>query len=150
MANNERFKLIPSVYLFLIKNDKILLLRRFNTGFEDGNYGLPAGHAEEKELFREALKREVQEETGITLDIDKLHLVHTMHRCCGDHERADFFFIIDEWSGEAKNMEPYKCDDIQWFPLSNLPENTVDYMAHAIKCWQKQIPYSEFGWDKYK
>jgi 8-oxo-dGTP pyrophosphatase MutT (NUDIX family) len=67
------------VYLLLEKDGKTLLIRRFNTGYEDGNYGLTAGHAEEKETFREALKREVQEEIGVILDIEKIHLVHTMH-----------------------------------------------------------------------
>lgn len=148
MANKERYKLIPSVYLFLEKDKKILLLRRCNTGFEDGNYGLPAGHAEEKETFREALKRETKEEIGIIIDIDKLKLVHTMHRQCGDHERADFFFEIEGWEGEVKNMEPNKCNHIDWFPINTLPNNTIDFILFAINCWQKEIPYSEFAWDK--
>lgn len=148
MGDKDRFKLIPSVYLFLEKEGKILLLRRFNTGFEDGNYGLASGHAEEKETFQEALKREVLEEIGIIIDITNLHLVHTMHRSCGDHERVDLFFTTKEWSGEIKNMEPNKCDRVEWFPLNQLPDNTIDYIVIAINSWQKQIPYSEFGWER--
>ncbi|MFH0856765.1 MAG: NUDIX hydrolase, partial [bacterium] len=40
----ERFKVIPAVYLFLEEDGKILLLRRFNTGYEDGNYAFVSGH----------------------------------------------------------------------------------------------------------
>ncbi len=148
MEKKERFKLIPSVYLILDLEGKTLLLRRSNTGFEDGNYGLAAGHAEEKETFREALQREVQEEIGVMVDIEKLQLVHVMHRLCGDDERVDFFFTTMEWRGEIKNMEPDKCDDIEWFPLNRLPYNTIDYIRVAIKCWQEGILYSEFGWHK--
>jgi len=33
----ERFKLVSAVHIFLIRDGKVLLLRRFNTGYEDGN-----------------------------------------------------------------------------------------------------------------
>ena len=41
----NRFKLIPSVHLFLVQGQNILLLRRFNTGYEDGKYSVIAGHS---------------------------------------------------------------------------------------------------------
>ena len=42
----ERNKIIPASYAVLIKDNKVLLVRRFNTGYEDGKYSLPAGHVE--------------------------------------------------------------------------------------------------------
>jgi 8-oxo-dGTP pyrophosphatase MutT (NUDIX family) len=78
MPNNERFKLIPSVYALFIRDGKILLSRRFQTGFEDGNYGLPAGHADGRETFREALQREVREEVGVEIDMHNADLVLTI------------------------------------------------------------------------
>lgn len=144
----ERFKLIPSVYLILKKEEKILLSRRFQTGFEDGKYGLVSGHAEERETMRQALSREVLEEIGINIDSLKLKHVLTMHRWCGDHERADFFFTADEWQGEIKNTEPNKCDDLDWFPLNELPENTIPYIRKAVECYLNDIDYCEFGWEE--
>lgn len=144
----ERFKLIPSIYLLLEKDGKTLLARRFQTGFQDGMYGLASGHADGGETMTAALRREVSEEIGITLDTSKLRLAHTMHRWCGDHERMDLFFTTDVWQDEIKNMEPNKCDQVDWFPLSSLPENTIDYIKEAVRCWQNKIPYSEFNWPK--
>jgi len=41
----KRFKLTSAVHLFLVRNGKVLLLRRFNTGYEDGKYSVIAGHS---------------------------------------------------------------------------------------------------------
>jgi len=148
MGNSERFKLIPSVYAFFIQDGKILLSRRFQTEFEDGNYGLPAGHADGRETFREALQREVREEVGILIDLNNAELILTMHRWCGDHERVDFFFRVERWDGEAQNKEPDKCDDISWFPLEQLPVNTIPYIRKAINCYLQGESYCEFDWGR--
>ena len=37
---------IPAVYLLLVQDGKILLIRRCNTGYQYGNYSVPAGHME--------------------------------------------------------------------------------------------------------
>ncbi len=39
-VSREYFKLIPTSHLILLRSNKILLLRRFNTGYEDGNYSV--------------------------------------------------------------------------------------------------------------
>ncbi len=139
----ERFKIIPSVYLILIKDNKILLSRRYNTGYQDGKYSLPAGHLEGNETFKHGLVREVKEEIGVILDPVDLELVHTMDRMIPDDERADFFFIAKKWRGEPKVMEPEKCDDLSWFNINHLPENIVPYIKQAIDSFLNNIIYSE-------
>jgi len=85
--------MIVSVYGFFIKSNKILLLRRWNTGYEDGNYGLPAGHVEDEESITFAACREINEETGVIIRPKDITLVHIMHRKEKDI-RADLFFLI--------------------------------------------------------
>ena len=148
MGTKERFKLIPSVYALFIKDDKVLLLRRLNTGFEDGKYGLVSGHVDGLETMRKGMAREVFEEAGVKVEYDDMDLVLTMHRWCGDHERIDLFFVIKKWIGDIKNIEPNKCDDLTWFPLNKLPENTILYIRAAIDCYLKGEKYCEFGWNK--
>ncbi len=46
-------------------------------------------------------------------------------------------------------MEPDKCDDLQFFPLDNLPD-MIEPFRGAIDCIQKGITYSEFGWELKK
>lgn len=147
-ANNGRYKIVPSSYLLLIKDKKVLLAKRCNTGFEDGNYGLVAGHGEENESATDTFLRETNEEAGIIVKKEDAEIVHVMHRKSIGDERVDFFFGADSYEGEPKIMEPDRCDDMGWFPVDNLPENTIDYIKQAIDCYNKGIFYSEYGWDK--
>jgi ADP-ribose pyrophosphatase YjhB (NUDIX family) len=142
---NNRFKMIASGYLFLIKDNSILLSRRFQTGYRDGMYSLPAGHIEDNERMSDGTVREIQEEIGLKIAPEDLKLVHVMHRK-EDDIRMDFFFVVEEWSGEPTNKEPEKCDDLRWFPMSSLPKNTIPYIAAAIDKYQHGEIYSEFGW----
>jgi len=147
----ERFKAIPASYLVLIKDGKVLMQKRFNTGYEDGKYSLPAGHVDAGENFTQCVIREIKEEITIDLDVKDLKAVHMMHRNSGEGEignRIDVFFTADKWQGEIKNNEPHKCDDLSWFELDNLPENTISYIKQAIDCIKNKIFYSERGWQK--
>lgn len=146
MNSTDRFKLIASLYLILIKDNNILLMRRKDTGFEDGNYGLPSGHLENNETLTQGLSREAKEEIGIEIQPPDLQLVQVMHR---KHEdiRTDFFFTTKAFKGTPTNCEPEKCDDLKWFPLNQLPPNTINYIRLAINNYLKSISYTEVGWD---
>ena len=139
----ERFKIIPSVYLALIKDNKILLSRRHNTGYFDNNYSFPAGHLEGEETLKQAITREAKEEIGIVFNPEDLELIHTMNRRIPDNERVDFFFTTRKWQGEPKIMEPEKCDDLSWFEFNSLPKNIIPYIKQAIDSFLNNIIYSE-------
>ena len=147
----ERFKLIPEVFLILVQDGKVLLSRRFNTGYEDGNYGLPAGHGEEGERMREGIVREAKEEIGIDITVDDLEFVLVQHRWCPDagnpHARVGFYFVPKKWRGEIKNPEPDKCDDLQFFAFDALPLNIVPHIRAALESYQKGEKYAEYNWE---
>lgn len=146
MLSKERYKIITVVYLVLIQDGKILLSRRFNAAFMNGKYGLPSGHLEEGETLRQAIIRETREEVAVILELEDINLEHVMHIKSPDRDDMAFFFTANHFAGEPKNMEPEKCDDLSWFPLDNLPENTIPAVRQAIGCIRSRQPYSEFGW----
>ena len=144
----KRHSIICASYLFLLQDNKILLLRRFNTGYEDGNYSIPAGHVDKGESISYSLIREIKEEIDIDIDKTNIELSHIMHRRAieTNDERLDFFFICKNWSGKVKNMEPHKCDDLTWCDVNKLPNNIISYIQDAISNYINKIIYSEKGW----
>lgn len=136
---------IQEVSLILIRDGKVCLLRRRNTGYEDGRYCFPAGHKEPGEPPRVAAAREALEETGIRVDPAQIVHRHTMHRYSHvpvTHERIAYFFTADEWEGEPTNAEEAKCDHLDWFDLAALPD-MVPYMRDALELVRAGVPYSE-------
>lgn len=145
MSGNKQKPHLAS-HLILIKDNHVLLSRRFNTGWRDGEYSVVAGHIEENETASFAMSREALEEAGIEIDVYDLKMAHVMHRKAAD-ERIDFFFTTEKWKGEPKNMEPHKCDHLDWFHLDNLPENMVPYVKAALNNYLNRLHFSEFGWE---
>jgi ADP-ribose pyrophosphatase YjhB (NUDIX family) len=151
MPKAERFKCIAAAYLLLFDGDNVLLLRRYNTGYQDGMYSVPAGHLDGGESLRAAMIREAQEEIGISLAVEDVHFAHVMHRGVAgdsamDQERIDFFFTARKYEGTPKIMEPHKCNELRWYPLDALPDNTLPYIRSAIEDCAREQPYSELGW----
>jgi 8-oxo-dGTP diphosphatase len=141
----ERFKLVSAVHLFLIREGRVLLLRRFNTGYEDGSYSVVAGHLDGGEPVKQAMIREAHEEVGITIAPEDVDVVGVMHRRSED-ERIDWFLAASSWSGEVTNAEPHKCDRLDWFPLDALPDNVIPYVRRAIDNYRRGAWFDSFGW----
>ena len=141
-----RHRFPVAVHLFFRLDDKVLLSRRYQTGWQDGQYSVPAGHVEAGETVTAAAIREAAEELSVVLTSADVAVVHVMHRR-SDDDRVDFFCYVRSWTGEIVNGEPDKCDDLRWCSVSALPENIIPYIRHALACWQAGLMYSEFGWD---
>jgi ADP-ribose pyrophosphatase YjhB (NUDIX family) len=145
--SKERFKLVPFVALILRKGTKILLIRRYNTGYDDGTWACAGGGVDGKEPVTNAVIREAREELGIKLKSENLKMAHVLHAQHSiGHETIGFFIEATEWEGEPKNMEPHKCDNIGWFDLNELPENLIPTFGHVVQMLEKNVFYSEFGW----
>jgi 8-oxo-dGTP diphosphatase len=143
----ERIAVRCAVYLMLVRDGMVLLLRRYQTGWEDGKYSMIAGHVENDESVLDAIIREAREEAGIGVAKNALRLVHVMHRrLSSPPDFLDMFFTADHWQGEPKNLEQDKCDDLRWFPLDALPDDTLSYIRSAIAHHFDGGACSEWGW----
>ena len=140
-------KIPVTVHMFFLRGNKILLIRRYQTGYMDGHYSVPAGHLDGNEPIRMAAVREAQEEIGVRINPAEIHFAGVFHRSEGD-ERVDFFVHVLSWIGDPFNAEPEKCDEIRWTDIKDLPENTIPYVRRAIENFQAGVLFEEFGWEK--
>jgi len=150
----ERFVVVPAAYVFLLREGaggpEVLLQLRQHTGYMDDHWAAAAaGHVEKGETAYDAARREAREE----IDVDDLELsfVTTMQRTRGGEpidERVDFFFTARSWTGQPRIVEPAKCADLGWFPLTALPEPVVPHERHVLHgiISGELAPYTTFGW----
>jgi 8-oxo-dGTP diphosphatase len=133
MSNNGDLRIVPSVFAAIIKDGKVLLLRRSNTGWMDGYYDLPAGHLEDQERLKDGAIRELKEEAGLDARPEDLQLIHVhQNHHVPESPHYGFIFLVKKWSGEAKLMEPNKSDDMGFFPLDKLPTKITPYVKDAL------------------
>lgn len=132
----HRHKVILAAFIVVQDGDQILLQRRYNTGFRDGEYEVSTGHVEAGETPQFAASRELQEETNLVVEPEALQLFHVV---TNDFETEGkpytylFFKVpITACEGAFKIMETEKCDDMRMFRTSELPE-LVPHVAIALK-----------------
>lgn len=146
-GKGARFTAAIAVHLFLVRRGKILLLRRFSTGYEDGNYSVVAGHLNGNEPVQAAMAREAREEVGIKVSPQDLTVVGVMHRKTAGRESVDFFLAAERWEGKIRNAEPDRCDHLAWFGVHSLPSNTVPYIRKALQNYLQGAFFDSCGWD---
>jgi 8-oxo-dGTP diphosphatase len=109
------------VNLFVIRDGKLLLGRRRDASYHDGEWGVPGGHLEEGELMASCAARELDEEVGLQADAFTLVAIDNDVRQDGFHY-VHVGFTADGVRGEPVLKEPHKCYGWDWFSLTQLPE----------------------------
>ncbi len=142
--SSERYRSLVAVYAMVInEQNELLLLRRANTGYRDGYYDMPAGHLEDGESLRQAVLRELKEETGLEANEADVEFIELLHRFSTDRVYLDVFFRIRAWTGDARIQEPEKCDHLQWCPVDALPEMIVPHQQQVLDDLKTGTNYRE-------
>lgn len=108
------------VGVFVIKDGKFLMGKRRGT-HATGTWSIPGGWLEYRESLEDAAKREVKEETGITIaNVSFCTLTNNIFPDEDIHSLSAW--MVSDWlSGEPAILEPEKFDDQQWVDLDSLP-----------------------------
>jgi ADP-ribose pyrophosphatase YjhB (NUDIX family) len=122
------------VLIFNTKREVLLIKRGAGSKREKFVWQKPGGAVDLGETVIGAMKREIKEETGISIDIWG-YLPHTdsiILESEGEHWVA-FNYLANWKSGTAIIMEPKKHSDIGWFSLKNLPKPLNRLTKDSIK-----------------
>ena len=146
MSDARTHRIIPAVWVIITNQQgQLFLLKRANTGWQDGTYCVPSGHIEAMESPRQAAIRELKEEAGVNAHIDGLQIAHIVFNKSNDGtdtERVNIFFTLTEYDGEPFLAEPEKASEAAWFSPDKLPELTIT-LKHAMENIARGHTYSE-------
>jgi 8-oxo-dGTP diphosphatase len=138
--------LYGAVHLLFYLNGEVLLLKRQNTGFEDGKWSVVAGRMDGGEEVKSAGIREAKEEAGVDIDLKEIEIVGVIHRRNTTSEWIDFYLKVNAWSGTMINAEPHKCEELKWFRLGQLPNHMIDYVRNAVEKNHEDMWFDSVGW----
>jgi 8-oxo-dGTP diphosphatase len=133
----HRRRVIVDVILLLMRNGRILLRERANTGFGDGAYEPPTGQLADRETIVETAIRVASAEAGIAIQAENVALAHVMHDVSGSG-RIAFFLTVSGWQGE------YTSPDARWFGVGNLPTNMLDRSRVALRNYAEGMRFSTY------
>jgi 8-oxo-dGTP diphosphatase len=133
---NKLFKL--GCNTLIIKEGKILLGKRCG-GYGSGTWGLPGGHLEFGENLIDGAKRELKEELGLEeVEIEFLSVVEGS-RDGGHYIQVNF--LLKDFKGEIKLMEPQFCEEWRFFNIDDLPKELFPPHIKIIEAYKKGKSY---------
>ena len=80
-------------------------------------WNFPGGHVEQGEYITPSVIREIQEETGLTIENPKLCGIKEFHKAKDNKRYIVFLYTANRFSGELKASTE---GEIFWYPLSSL------------------------------
>lgn len=109
------------VGVIILDGTKILLGKRKNA-HGSGTWSPPGGHLEFGETPQECARREVLEETGLT--INKITAgPYTNDFFQQEQKHYITLFMVAQYAGgNPELLEPNKCESWQWFDVNQLPQ----------------------------
>lgn len=118
------------------KDNKILMARR---GIEPrlGFWNLPCGFLENEETIQQGAKREVYEETGVTVELQNLHTVYNL-----PHANQVYLIFKAKMLGEEYHLTP-ESTEIKFFNEEEIPWNDIAFSSNAFAIRK----FIEFGAD---
>lgn len=130
---------ISAYGIILDSENKILLCHRKDLDL----WNLPGGHAEDGETPWDAALREVEEESGLNVEINRLSGIYSKPNV----NEIVFQYICTPKAGVPNPSE--ESDDIRYFEIDKIPTNTppkqVERIKDAIEHPEELIMKKQFG-----
>ncbi len=102
------------------KNNHILIAQRKQESFfEPNKWEFPGGKIKNGERTEDCVRREIQEELGITIFVEKLFAVHS-HVYVKEGKNIPIVLIVYFASIQEGEVKPLDCQDVKWVHWAQL------------------------------
>lgn len=110
----------------VVLNDKkqVLLLR--HTYWPKGSWGLPSGYANSGEELEATVRRELQEETDLKVDVESLIKIKSGYRL-----RVEVYYLARLIGGKLK-LDPREVIEVKFFSINDLPDGILESHREVI------------------
>lgn len=140
---------IPTIGVLVFQNNKVLLVKHTPKAEHlTGVYGLPSGRLKENETFIDAASREIEEETGLKVDVKDLIPLKTIFhaqipRKSGEIAKMSWnVFVAIKYNGKVKPSDETtpewidinKVDQLPLLPNIKKAISEGLGMAHNTRC----------------
>ena len=127
--SSEESRPLVGVGVIIIRDGKILLAERKGSHGEN-TWASAGGHLEFGETLEECAMREAFEEFGI--NVNRMTFLCVSNIIAYDRHYIDFEFLGDIGTQIPKIQEQDYFTNLQWFPLSELPNPLFEPVRIAI------------------
>ncbi len=112
---------------------RVLLTRRQDNGL----WCLPGGHMDMHEMLQQTALRETQEETGLTVELERLAGLYSLHYPAGAFGEGspDRHILVALFRARATGGELALNDEVTefgWFAPDHLPEDLIPLIARRV------------------
>lgn len=137
MQGSSTTRPLVGISVFVMKDDgpgviPSILLGKRRGSHGVGEYACPGGHLEHLESFEACARREVMEETGLSIGpLHFLRVLNTTHYAPKHY--VDLAFCARWVSGEPEVREPDKVERWDWYDLYELPSPLFAMLPSVIE-----------------
>jgi ADP-ribose pyrophosphatase YjhB (NUDIX family) len=122
----------------VILRDGAILLQRRATEPEAGCWGIPGGKVDPFEPVMDAVRREIEEETGLRLGpLALLCVCDMVDRAAAYHWVAPVY-LAESFEGEPQLREPAKHSGLDWFDLAAPPAPLTASTVAALEALRRR------------
>lgn len=152
MTEKQNIKVAVDAIVFGYQNNQLyLLLIQQKFGTQESYWALPGGLVQNDESLQEAVKRELKEETNVT--VNYFEQLFTF----GDDVNRDprnrvisvaYFALVDPSKLQIKADSD--ADNVQWFQINEIPPLAFDHkniLEKAINRLKAKLTYEPVGFD---
>lgn len=122
----------------VVRDGRILLIKRSENVSESGKYGFPGGYIDRDETAGQAALRELKEETGYSGKIIKLFKVNDKPHRRGDDRQNIALVHLVEAGKQLGEPDLHEVAEVKWFDLDKLPKE-ADFAFDHFQILQEYL-----------